>query len=322
MRPDRARPDGESLRHVAVPYDSDDDLLRLLLPRVRAALREGRRVLAVVTHARLELLRDALGGDDARRLDSRARASWYAHPHRALAACHEYTLGRRTLVVGEPPWPGHGEREVREWIRYESVVNAALGGAAAELLCLYGPRDVPEEARAHVPLTHPYLLGPYGETPSPGFVEPHELVLTGDDQPLPGPSGQVESVRFTAPELRRLRHTVGDYARAAGMDRDRAASLVLSVSEIAANSVEHGAGHGTITMWVNGRELICELADPGGALEDPLPGYIPPEPESSRGYGLWISRQLCDLVELRTDDGTLRVRLHMRLGGRRGTGAG
>ncbi|NUW45349.1 MEDS domain-containing protein [Nonomuraea rhodomycinica] len=119
MRPDRARPDGESLRHVAVPYDSDEDFLRLLLPRVRGALRAGRRVLAVVTPARLELLRDALGAD-APRLDSRARASWYAHPHRALAAQHEYTLGRRTLVIGEPPWTGRTDREVREWIRYES----------------------------------------------------------------------------------------------------------------------------------------------------------------------------------------------------------
>jgi anti-sigma regulatory factor (Ser/Thr protein kinase) len=91
-------------------------------------------------------------------------------------------------------------------------------------------------------------------------------------------------------------------------------SLVISVSEIAANSVEHGAGFGTITMWNDGGELICEIADPGGALDDPLPGYIPPEPESPRGYGLWISRQLCDLVELRAEGGVLRVRLHLSLG--------
>ena len=51
----------------------------------------------------------------------------------------------------------------------------------------------------------------------------------------------------------------------------------------------------------------------GGALDDPLPGYIPPEPESPRGYGLWISRQLCDLVELRAEGGVLRVRLHLSM---------
>ncbi|WP_113701025.1 sensor histidine kinase [Nonomuraea lactucae] len=314
MRPGRPRPDGEPLRHVAVPYDSDEDFLLLVLPEVRRALAGGRRVLVVTCTANLRLLSDALGRD-AGRIDSRISASWYAHPHRTLAAYHEYTVGRRTLIVGEATWAGRGEREIREWIRYESVLNAALGGTAARMLCPYDRRKVPEEVIAQVAVTHPVTLGMAGEAASGAFVQPHELVLNGDHAPLPDPSGNVESVRFTAPELKRLRHTVGDYARAAGMERDLIASLVLSVSEIAANSVEHGAGHGLIRMWVNGRELVCEIAEPGGALDDPLPGYIPPEPESSRGYGLWISRQLCDHVELRAEDGTLRVRLHMRLGG-------
>jgi anti-sigma regulatory factor (Ser/Thr protein kinase) len=295
-----------------VPYDSDEEFVALVLPPVREALDDRRGVLVVTSTPRQRLLSDALGAD-AGRIDSRISASWYAHPHRTLAAYHEYALGRRTLIVGEPSWAGRDEREIREWIRYESVVNAALRGAATRMLCLYDRRRVPPEVLAHVALTHPYTLGPAGESIGETFVEPHELVLNGDHAPLPDPSGRVESVRFTAPELKRLRHTVGDYARAAGMDRDLVSSLVLSVSEIAANSVEHGAGHGVIRMWVNGRELVCEISDPGGALDDPLPGYIPPEPESPRGYGLWISRQLCDHVELRAEQGTLRVRLHMRL---------
>ncbi|MEW9551448.1 anti-sigma factor RsbA family regulatory protein [Nonomuraea sp. NPDC050783] len=294
-----------------MPYDSDDAFVRLIVPRVRAALTEGRRVLAVICEAKLGLLTDALGRDAAR-LDCRP-ASWYGHPYRALAAYHEYAHDRRTLVVGEPVWQGRSERELRELIRYESVLNAALLRCSVVMLCPYDLRVVPPAVLDYSEISHPLLLGGTGEAPSTRFVQPQDLVLNGDRAPLPAPGPGALTIDFTARELKPLRRRVGEWARAAGMDHSLVTSLVISVSEIAANSVEHGAGHGTITMWNAGGELVCEIADSGGALDDPLPGYIPPEPESPRGYGLWISRQLCDLVELRAEGGVLRVRLHLGL---------
>lgn len=308
MRRERA----QSLKHVAVPYDSDRAFVDLVAPRVRVALDEGRRVLVINRPDKLALLAEALDGD-AGRIDSRPSSAWYGHPHRMLAAYHEYTRGRPTLIVGEAAWAGMNERRTRDLIRYDSVINAALGSAPSILMCLYDLRHVPGPVAELQPVVHPLLLGADGLTVSGSFVEPHELVLNGDHAPFPEPGQDAHTVRFTARELKRLRQTVGDYARAAGMDRNLITSIVLSVAEIAANSVEHGAGYGTIAMWLEGRELVCEIADPGGSLDDPLPGYIPPEPESPRGYGLWISRQLCDRVELRTEGGVLRVRLHLSL---------
>ncbi|TDD09110.1 sensor histidine kinase [Nonomuraea deserti] len=313
MRPDRARSGDESLRHVAVPYATDEALLSVTVPRVRAALGEGRRVLVITGPANSGLLADALGRD-AGRVDHRDASSWYAHPYRTLAALHDYTRDHGTFVIGEPGWEGRSAREVRELIRYESVVNAALRARPAILWCLYDVRKVPADVLDHTQVTHPLLLGPEGEAAGARFVNPHDLVLDTDRAPLPEPRGDAKTFGFTARELKRLRRTVGDYARAAGMDGDLTTSLVLSASEIAANSIEHGAGHGTVTMWVEDGELVCEIAEPGGALHDPLPGYIPPEPGSPRGYGLWISRQLCDLVELRAEGGLLRVRLHLAMG--------
>ncbi|MEV0586236.1 sensor histidine kinase [Nonomuraea sp. NPDC050310] len=280
------------LTHIAVPYESDEGFLRLVRPRVEQALHDGRHALVITSPRRLELL--------GLPVDSAPSGEWYRHPQRALAALHEYASGRRTMVVGEPPVEGEG------WIRYESVINAALSEQDCTILCLYAA--LPE----HVLLTHPAELAADGLRPSSRYVHPAELVLAGDRTPLAEPVGEVRATAFTAPELARLRRVVADYARAAGMERGLISSLVLSVSEVAANSVEHGAGHGTITMWTNGREVVCEICDPGGALTDPLPGYLPPEPESQRGYGLWISRQLCDLVQIRGGE-VLRIRLHMRL---------
>ncbi|WP_146615562.1 sensor histidine kinase [Nonomuraea aridisoli] len=311
MRPDRARADGESFQHVAVPYDSDASLLGLVAPRVRAALGEGRHVLVITS--RLPQLAEALG-PDADRVETRPPASWYAHPFRMLAACHDYTRGRRTLVVGEPVWQGRSAREIGELIRCESVLNAALRPATATLLCLYDVRATPRDVADSCPVNHPVLLGPDGEVPSARYVEPYELVLPHDRAPLPPPPADAVTIGFAGPGLRRARQAVAAYARVLGMDADRVTSLVISVSEIAANSIEHGAGHGVITLWRAGGELVCEITEPGGALDDPLPGCIPPEPASLRGYGLWISRQLCDLVELRSGGGALRVRLRLSLG--------
>ncbi|WP_084960115.1 ATP-binding protein [Thermoactinospora rubra] len=280
----------ESFTHLAVPYDSDDQALRLIRPHLRQALEEGRRTLVIASLPPL--------GPGVERRDPR---EWYEHPHRALAALCEYAKGQPTLVVGQPP-------EGEAWIRYDSVLNAALRGYECIALCLF--RREPR----HALLTHPAVLDDRGVRRSDSYVEPHELVLAGERAPLPEPEGEVRVARFgVRAELATLRRAVADYARAAGMDRNLIPSLVLSVSEVAANSVEHGAGHGTVKMWTNGREVVCEIADPGGSLADPLPGYLPPEPGSQRGYGLWISRQLCDLVEVRSGRDALRVRLHMRL---------
>ncbi len=65
-----------------------------------------------------------------------------------MADCHDYARGRRTLLVGEPRWPGRSEIETREWIRYESVINAALAGAHATALCFYDTRTAPENVLA------------------------------------------------------------------------------------------------------------------------------------------------------------------------------
>jgi anti-sigma regulatory factor (Ser/Thr protein kinase) len=77
--------------------------------------------------------------------------------------------------------------------------------------------------------------------------------------------------------------------------------------------VEHGAGFGTVSVWTRDDELICEVADPGGGFDHPYPGYVPPRDGSLRGYGLWIARQLSDLMEIRIREGVSRIRIHMTI---------
>jgi anti-sigma regulatory factor (Ser/Thr protein kinase) len=315
VQPERAIPSSEPFAHVAAPYRSDESYLRTVMPAISDALRAGHDILMVTDQRRLDLVTDLIG-NGAARIDRRLSSTWYTHPARTLTAYHEYAepwAKRQTLLIGEPVWDGRGERDLREWVRYESALNLAFAGVTSTLLCLYNSITTPAWVLAEAQRSHPLRLGDDGLEPGPGYVPPAGFLLAGDDLPFAVPPPASAGTAFTAERLTLLRALVQRCADEAGLDRDTAGSLVLSASEIAANAVEHGAGHGTITIWTAGNELICEIADPGGQLDVAHPGYLPPQPESTRGYGLWISRQLCDLVETRTADGVLRIRLYMFL---------
>jgi anti-sigma regulatory factor (Ser/Thr protein kinase) len=89
--------------------------------------------------------------------------------------------------------------------------------------------------------------------------------------------------------------------------------LVIAVAELAANTLVHTSGAGTLGIWATTNEVICQVHD-SGRIEDPLTGRLRPGPaELGGGRGLWVANQLCDLVEIRTGRNGTQIRLHMRL---------
>ena len=101
-------------------------------------------------------------------------------------------------------------------------------------------------------------------------------------------------------------------ARAAGLTEGRANDLVLAVSEVAANTLRHTQSAGTLTIWRQAGELVCEIQDEG-TITDPLAGQRRPGPDATGGHGLWLVYQVCDLVELRSDETGTTIRMHMAI---------
>jgi anti-sigma regulatory factor (Ser/Thr protein kinase) len=97
---------------------------------------------------------------------------------------------------------------------------------------------------------------------------------------------------------------------------ERADDLALAVSEVAANSIRYGGGGGLLRIWRDGQTLVCEVRD-RGYIDDPLIGRTAPEPMAEGQRGLWLVNQLCDLVQLRSLDDGVVVRLHTDLAGAR-----
>lgn len=102
------------------------------------------------------------------------------------------------------------------------------------------------------------------------------------------------------------------HASSAGLPPERAADLVLAVSEIAANTLRHTSGDGLLRVWHTEQEILCQVQDRGW-ITDPLAGQQR-RAAIERGHGLWVVNQVCDLVEVRTGQAGTTVRMHMRLG--------
>jgi anti-sigma regulatory factor (Ser/Thr protein kinase) len=119
------------------------------------------------------------------------------------------------------------------------------------------------------------------------------------------------SFTFTT-DLSAVRLLVQRCAREAGLSEARAVDLVLAVSEVAANTLRHAKSPGTLDIWHDADEIICQIQDKG-VITDPLAGRRRPSAESMGGHGLWLVNQVCDLVEMRSDDSGTTIRLHMDL---------
>ncbi|WP_447002210.1 anti-sigma factor RsbA family regulatory protein [Saccharothrix isguenensis] len=302
------------LVHQGLIYDTDEQFLAATVPFCLDGLDRDDAVLAVTTTANITLLRDSLG-DDARRVEFVDADSWYRAPGRTLAAYHRYVDDRsarhqRIRIIGEPVWHGRDPLATAEWTRYESVINLAFADSAAWIVCPYDTRALPEQVVADARRTHPDLVtGPVAE-PSPAYVDPALFCGESEHRPTAGEKSAA-GMRF-GPDLSAARRFTATNAAALGLPPADTATLVIAVNEVVANAVEHGGGSGRLSLHRAGRRITCDITDNGPSpLTDWFTGYLPPDPARTRGHGLWIVRQLCDLIEIHPTATGTTVRLHL-----------
>ena len=101
-------------------------------------------------------------------------------------------------------------------------------------------------------------------------------------------------------------------ARKAGLSDARVIDFVIAVSEVAANTVRHAHSTGSMEIRSDATEIVCEIRDQG-VITDPTVGRQPPPPNATGGHGLWLVHQVCDRVELNSDENGTVVRLYMSL---------
>jgi anti-sigma regulatory factor (Ser/Thr protein kinase) len=309
---------GKSLAHQALLYGSDEEFLAGTVPFIRDGLECGDPVRVVTTDRNKGWLQEALGGD-ARQVVFGESSQCYRHPVRALAELHRTVrsagrVGQRLRLIGEPLWTARSAQQTTEWARYESLVNAALGWANAALVCTYDTRVVDPDVVAEVARTHPQLVVNAAAQPSLSYLDPAVFSAECDRSPLPELPPPALCRRFAGmDQLVTLRALVTGYATEAAATAPAVEQFVRAVNQVATNAIEHGGGSGVLRVWTGPQAMVCEVSDTGAGLRDPLAGHLPAGRSTARGRGLWLARQLCDLLEVRSDPAGTTVRLHLTL---------
>ncbi|NYH53474.1 MULTISPECIES: anti-sigma factor RsbA family regulatory protein [Nocardiopsis] len=301
-----------TFEHQGLLFRREQQFHEVARERLRSAVRENARAVLAVTGERAEALTSALSPTERERVHVLDRDGLYDAPGRTLAALHRLALTHDpvpVVVVAEPPLPSASGTELREWHRLESVLCTALAPQRIRLLCAHDVRTLAPRTRSAVLATHPVLTEPWGTRSNPAYLGTAAFgarPVAPDPLPVTGPVHRLE-IGLSLPRLRGELVALGADV---GFPPERIDSLVVAVNELAANVLEHGAGKGTVQVWRGPGRWVCDVFDERGGLYDPLAGYRPADGVRPRGYGLWITRQTCDFLEISgTGEGSL-VRLH------------
>jgi anti-sigma regulatory factor (Ser/Thr protein kinase) len=233
------------------------------------------------------------------------------NPGRIISAMLDFATahpGAPLRFISQPSWAGRSAAENAEAARHESLIELALAEVTATVLCVYDARELDGQVIACAEQTHPVISDGGPPRPSPRYAG--QGVLPSEcDQPLPPPPLTAARLAYER-DLRPVRAQVAACATGAGLGAERTADLVLAASEVAANTLRHTAGGGTLTAWVTDREVIGQVSD-SGHITNPLAGRRRPASDAS-GQGLWVVHQICDLVELRSGPEGTTIRMRMR----------
>jgi anti-sigma regulatory factor (Ser/Thr protein kinase) len=300
----------QTLGHFALFYRGEDDYVTPITRFLREGLEAGEPTFVAVPAANAAWLRDALG-PDASRVRFADMTTIGRNPAWIIPRVREFIdehSGHHVRYVGEPIWAARTADELREATRHEALINLAFAGADVDILCPYDTARLDPAVIADARQTHPELLCDGLREASAAYPGPLGLP-SSCSSPLPRPPHDAMSFTYTD-DLSEVRALVEKHARDAGLTDARAADLVLAVSEVAANTLRHARSPGSLTIWHDADEIVCEVHDEG-VITDPLAGRRRPAPDAPGGHGLWLVHQVCDLVELRSDSGGTTVRMHM-----------
>jgi anti-sigma regulatory factor (Ser/Thr protein kinase) len=291
--------------HDLLLYRSDDELRDVVVPFVRDAADAGEPVLVRDGTPVAALVRSTLGAAVPVTYFDGEGGHPAASIVRMLAlARHAIDTGAPAVrVLGQVPHLGADGNPWAQWAAYEAVANHALAALPMWSLCAYDRRAFSAELVDAATLTHPaFSGGAGGREVNDRYTQPTAF-LDGIPQPIADPlesaPPDVELTDVHAPQpVRAAVARVGH-----GLLAPQAlADLGIAVSEVTANGLLYGRPPVVARLWRRPDRLLVTVADGGAGPAGMRRGWLPPlDQRSEGGYGLWISRQCCDELDIRVD---------------------
>lgn len=307
------RPATEPFAHPALFYRGVQGYLAGAMPFIHEGLKLGEPVAVAVPGQNLQLLCSELGESAAQvrlvDMTQAGRNPGWIIPGVLRRFADAHPRGR-VRIIGEPIWPGRSEHEYPACVQHEALINLAFTGRAVTILCPYDAERLHPRVLADAAATHPHLIDDEGEHHSACYAPEH--IRKTYDLPLAEPVGRPVLLAFDETNLGQVRALAVEQARRAGLAADRVMDVELAVNEMAANSLGHGGGAGSLRIWSQDTYLICEVHDTG-FISDPLVGRHPVTPDMHGGRGVLVVNQLADLVRMHTRPGSTTIRAHFTL---------
>lgn len=320
-RQDTDQRPGSTFVHAALIVDSDDGLRTRLIPVLSRRLDRQEPVLMVVSDPTERVVRAELGALSDE-LQWGQPGAFYQRLGFAFEGFRRYlaeqhTRGRRVQVVAEPDIatgidPDSPVDRAAAYLSYESVCNQAYADYGCPVTCIWDSRRHSTLVIEGVRSLHSYEITDAGSTVNARYISTAEYLAGRNDVPLtaPPPATAVDLTLTDHGQLRQLRTAVRSWAGHQYFTTTAANDVVIAVTEVAVNGLVHGAAPVRVRAWPHAQTLIVHVDDAGGRPLPPTAGYLPPGLNQGSGRGLWLARQLADIVTAHTSGGITSVRLY------------
>ncbi|WP_319460520.1 ATP-binding protein [Micromonospora sp. RTP1Z1] len=317
-----ASPVARPFVHAALIVDSDDTLRSRLVPALRRSIAAHERVYLLVGAHVERVVRDALGAL-ADRLEWGERASFhlrlgfaYERLRRYLASQH--AAGSRVHVITEPdvsadPGPDAPVDRATAHLSYESACGDEYAEYGCAVTCLWDSRRHPTVLIKSVRDLHNHELTESGCQPNAGHVASADYLRARSEIPLEAAPTVVDLDigLVDLDQLTPLRGALRGWAEGRSFDADATGDVVVAVTEVATNGLVHGALPVRLRGWHHRDMLIVQVDDSGGRRIPPAAGFHRPgSADRVGGRGLWLARQLADVVTLHSGERSSSIRLH------------
>ena len=287
------------MRHSSFFYGDDDLMVERMVPFLSPALAAaGARAVVVLDRRKWDRLATAIG-PHAAEVVYIDRRTFYTRPEAAVAgydgALRRFVRdgAREVRIFGELPLCAtDADRDL--WLTYEAILNRAFEHHPVWVMCGYDTREVSESLIEGALDTHPEVLAE-GWARSLHYRAPEDVVRSRT--PTPAPLERLNTLPLDGGPGG-FRHALNRALAAAGVPGADAENMLIAADEVLANAQRHGGEQLSVRVGAVGDRFVCEVADDGPGIHDPLAGFLPPRPGTSAGAGLWVARQLTRQLEL------------------------
>ncbi|ROP27852.1 MEDS domain-containing protein [Couchioplanes caeruleus] len=308
----------ERFLHGVLVVDAEDTIERRLVPLLRREITAGQAVLMVVGSPTAQIVRDRLGRDaDALRwaaMDGFYQRLGFTYSGFDRYLREQHARREAVHVVAEPDVvsdPVAPVDRTAAYLKYEAMTNEAYAGYGCPITCIWHRRHHSASIIDDVRRVHPRELTGRGDRDNPAYVPPAAYLKARTQAPMT-PAPPVTDVDLTVwdfAEVGACRAAVARFAAQRHFAPAAVRHVVAATSEVVANGLRHGRPPVQVFAWTQDDTLIVHVQDHGGKAVPSDAGYRQPAILTGPA-GLWIARQVADVLLTRTAGGRTTVRMY------------